>query len=332
MLHITNGDCSADLLHEAEIAGEIQPWREALMCGPTPAGYSPGEWLVLRAQYLSQESGEKLDDCENTLAEQEDALATSLAHDEVVLWFDQDLFCQVNLLYLLNWFNGKNLGRTKLSLVCIDSFPGMIGFKGLGQLSPQQLASLLDRRERVKAGALQLAHRAWSAYSASSPEALATLVNQDFSHLRFLKTALLSHLERFPSVRNGLGKIENTALDIMAGGINEFHPLFWIFSELEPAYGLGHLQLLNAIRKMISAKKPLIRFSGRRKPREISIDELLTSSFELTESGERIWQGEKDFVEINGIDEWLGGVHLREAESLWRWNEPRRTLVPHKSN
>jgi hypothetical protein len=39
----------------------------------------------------------------------------------------------------------------------------------------------------------------------------------------------------------------------------------------------------------------------------------------ITETGQRVLQGQADFVELNGIDLWLGGVHLR-ADNLWRWD------------
>ena len=329
MLQILNGDSTAGLLREAEMPGEIQPWREALVAGPTPRELSPEEWIARRAQFLSQADPEHdLEYCTNALRDQEQVLESYPQHDEVVLWFEHDLFCQVNLLYLLNWFRGKKLGKTTLSLICIDSFPGMIGFRGLGQLSPQQLASLMERRHEIESEVLRLAHRAWSAYCAPTPEELCEFVNQDSSPMPFLKNALLVHFERFPSLRNGLGKIENMALEIIAGGVNEFEPLFCIFSELEPTFGLGDLQFFDSLKKMISARKPLIEVSRQGKlNKPFNLVTFMDSSFELTPAGEAVLRAHQDFIEINGIDEWLGGVRLQGQHNLWRWNEEAEKLV-----
>ena len=54
MLHIHNGDCSADIARKANLPGEHLAWREALVCGPTPGGLSEDDWRRLRAQHLEQ--------------------------------------------------------------------------------------------------------------------------------------------------------------------------------------------------------------------------------------------------------------------------------------
>ncbi|HEX9652167.1 MAG TPA: RNA polymerase subunit sigma-24 [bacterium] len=327
ILHIVNGDSSADVLQATKMPGDIQPWREALMAGPAPQGLSPQEWIATRARFLSQDSGQDLEYCTNALNEQDKVLTSYSRYDEVILWFEYDLFCQVNLLYLLNWFSRKKLARTTLSLICINSFPGMIGFRGLGQLSPPQMASLFDQRQPVSSEALRLAQQAWGAYCSPEPKELNRLVNADTSVLPFLKNALLAHLKRFPSLANGLGKVENTALDIIAGGINEFEALFCIFSELEPAFGLGDLQFWGSLKKMISCKEPLIEITGRdNQEKTLSFGDLPHAAFELTKFGERVWQGQADFIETNGVDEWLGGVRLADRQNHWRWNGQKKAV------
>ena len=95
-----------------------------------------------------------------------DALATFSEHDEVVLWFEQDLFCQVHLTYLLNWFASRGLGYTRLTLICVDEFPGVQIFHGLGQLNENQLLSLFPQRRETTKQQLELASTAWQAYCA----------------------------------------------------------------------------------------------------------------------------------------------------------------------
>ena len=124
MLHIHNGDSSANTARQSSLPGEHFAWREALIEGPTPAGVEGEEWRRLRAKHLAESYGVELDKCERELLDQEQALARFPEHDEIVLWFEHDLFCQTNLLYLLNWFAQRDLGTTKLSLVCIGEFPG----------------------------------------------------------------------------------------------------------------------------------------------------------------------------------------------------------------
>ena len=67
------------------------------------------------------------------------------------------LFDQLILAWHLDWFARRDLGRTRLSLICIGQFPGVEPFHGLGQLSPAQLASLLGTRQLVTTGRLRSA-------------------------------------------------------------------------------------------------------------------------------------------------------------------------------
>ena len=101
--------------------------------------------------------------CFEGLIQQEEALKTLAKHDEVVLWFEFDLFCQLNLIYILGKLRGQNLAATKLSLICIGEFPGIHDFRGLGQLTAEQLVSLFPGRQPVTAEQMELAGRAWKA-------------------------------------------------------------------------------------------------------------------------------------------------------------------------
>ena len=54
-----------------------------------------------------------------------------------------------------------------VSLVCIGSFPGHPRFKGLGELSPGELATLLEARQQIGEAQHSLAARAWEAFRAA---------------------------------------------------------------------------------------------------------------------------------------------------------------------
>ena len=50
---------------------------------------------------------------------------------------------------------------------------------------------------------------------------------------------------------------------------------------------------------------------------------------ELTEAGAAVLRGEADYVELNGIDRWLGGVYLYGTKAAWRWDAGTRQLTNH---
>jgi hypothetical protein len=287
------------------------------------------EWRKTRAAHLSSAYRVEFDKCHRQLELQEEVFASFPSHDEVVLWFESDLFCQTNMLYVLDWFARRDLGRTKLSLVCIGEFPGRPGFRGLGELEPEHLTSLFEKRNGVTGAELELAAKAWRAYRSADPRAIEQLLQTDISPLPFLKDALQLHLERFPSAHNGLGRIERRGLEFVRNGATRFIELFPGFSEAESGYGLGDAQFWNAMQQIIRAPRPLLQFSnGSRDVRQFTPEAINNNTaLEITEAGIAALNGQADFVMMNGIDAWLGGVHLFGKDIIWRWNDSDKKLV-----
>ena len=322
MLHIVNGESTASTLRESSVTGEVFSFRDALIDGPTPAGLSDQEWRRTRSAHLSESYGVGLNSCEQDLSSQDAALHSFLQHEEVVLWFEHDLFCHVNLFYLLNWFAQQDLSQTKLSLINIGEFPGRENFRGLGELNVEQLGSLFPERHQVTTDELNLATSAWVAYCASEPNAIETLIQSDTSALPFLKRAFQSHLKRFPATRNGLGRIENRSLELVAAGAERFSDLFPEFVRAEPVYGLGDAQLWLALRRVSIAQQPLLEVHNGIGAEQLTADVVHKARFRLTETGQAVLRDEADFIRLNGIDHWLGGVHLHGSGAVWRWDEP----------
>ncbi len=327
MLHILNGDSTAGILKQSGLQGEMLSWREALMAGPTPRNLSLDRWIDVRAKHLSEAYEVSFDKCKKDLSALYAGLQTSSQHDEIVLWFEHDLFCQVNLIHVLDWFSKQALGKTKLSLICIGTFPGKKNFRGLGELTPAQLASLFDQRHEVSRVEINLAAEAWAAYCSPNPQSLVNLFEKDMPALPFLKAALSKHLARFPSVRNGLGNIENKALELIASGASEFQKLFPEFGNAEPVYSLGDAQFWNDLQPMINVKHPLLTYTNMADKKPNSENGVqFNASFALTETGRTVLNCASDFIALNGIDKWLGGVHL-QPENIWRWDEQNQKMI-----
>lgn len=327
MLHLHNGDSSADTAKRSSLPGEHVAFRESLITGPTPSGLSDNAWRRVRSAHLSEAYGVDKQKCERDLLSQEETLGSFSEHDEVVLWFEHDLFCQLHLIYLLDWFSRRDLGKTTLSLISIGEFPGKENFRGLGELMPDELASLFPKRQRLTPAQIAIATAAWENYCSPNPTDIERLLQGDTSALLFLGVALRAHLERFPSTKNGLSRIENRALELTSQGFNSFSDLFSKFGDAEPVYGLGDAQFWLALRRMCAARAPLLTVAGV--DDEDLEEQILTSEvvrnarFALTWLGESTLKGEADFVALNGIDLWLGGVHLSGSTNtnVWRWDE-----------
>jgi hypothetical protein len=52
-----------------------------------------------------------------------------------------------------------------------------------------------------------------------------------------------------------------------------------------------------------------------------------TTGVRLTGAGARVLAGQADQIALNGIDRWIGGVHLQGHYVPWRWNDGTETIV-----
>jgi hypothetical protein len=313
-------------LKESNIAGEHFAFREALIAGATPQGLSNEEWLKIRAKSLTDDYTVDYQKCYNDLLQQQETLSKIGNHEEVILWFEHDWFCQLHLVYLLQHIAEMNLPQTVLSLLCINEFPGKENFRGLGELNSEQMASLFDKRTVVTVAQKQLARQVWQGYCSPTPETLASLLHQDTSALPFLKAALQKHLAQFPSTQNGLGMIENRALQLLQDGHKNFSKLFPAFGKAEPVFGLGDAQFWNILKRLAQATEPALLIDVKDIDQAMKADAFLQASIQITKFGEDVLSGVKDFIHTNGINQWLGGVHL-SANQVWRWNAGAQTVL-----
>ena len=317
MLHVTNGDVAADLIREAGIQGDITLSADVLHEGPAPAGLQPERWRKVRARYLAECGYADYDRCLAELTKWDHQLEGYRNHDEVVLWFEHDLFDQLQLLRLLDWFGARDpnfIARGRLSLIGTSEF--------LGELTPERMAALLPERRPVTEQQVFLARHAWRAFCSPEPIGVEVALRRDTSALPFLADALLRHLEEFPWTRDGLSRTERQALLGLDAGFETFESLFRAVQALERSPWQGDTSFFHCLKGLASPPMPLIRLEagpgGTIRNQRIS----------LTATGREVLAGREDWVRLHGIDRWLGGVHLRGAQAQWRWDGEHARLAP----
>lgn len=329
MLHIVNGDHVANTLRKVIPEGDILVWREVYPVGPNFTNPADASNRQVRAQYLEQALGIPAAEFTRVSSDQEQQLARFAEYEEVVLWFEHDLFDQTMLSYLLHWFEQQSLGRTKLSLLCIGSFPGIELFRGLGQLNEEQLASLSGTWQTVGREQLMLGKALWEAYTSPDPSKLVELLQEDTSALPYAHQAFQQHLAQFPSIHNGLGLVEQFTLKQVDCGIASPYELFKHVCNRLHELGMGDLQYWHVLAKLTSGTHPLLHVDGVETFPNFqgTPPSFRECTLSLTEAGRQVLEGQADWVALNGIDTWLGGVHLTGQSVPCRWDTVTKALV-----
>lgn len=103
-LIITNGDAAGELLRRSFAGAEVLPWRDVLHDGPVPLTHDLAELTAIRARYLAGRGWGEFARIEADLAARDRGLMHMASFDRVVLWFEHDLFDQLQLLQILDWF------------------------------------------------------------------------------------------------------------------------------------------------------------------------------------------------------------------------------------
>lgn len=331
MLHVVNGDVMADKLRQGIVQGEILVWREIYPVGPVFRNMTPGESLCPRAAYLESRLGiprqQYLENCEA----QERVLRDFRKYREIVLWFEHDLFDQTMLAFLLHWFARQpSLGDTRLSLLCIGSYPGIEDFRGLGQLSLEQLGALTGTWQAIGPQEMELGRRVWEAYASADPGDLLALLEGDLSPLPYMREAILSHLSRLPSTVNGLGCVEQTVLELAAQGTQRPYDLFRQVGSRLNALGMGDLEFRYRLAALAKEPFALLRLEAAEDRLDVDrpLAEYANGGVALTELGRKVLAGTEDWVTLKPLDEWFGGLHLQGSPCRWRWDPASETIRP----
>jgi len=297
VIHITSGDCAADLLRASGLPGSVIGWRDSAAVGPSPGGLAFDEYRALRAAFRG---------VPEEIFQDVDLLAALPEDEEVVLWFDACPYDQTILVRLLAWFRAHDPERP-LELIEVGEFPGVEPFYGLGQLTPGQLAALFPARRKVTTAELTLGTAAWEAHCATDPREVERLLASGTDALPYLRPAFCRLLEQFPFAENGLSRTEEECLRALAEGPLRFGEVFRAVTRMEePNHGCwyGDGELLATLRSLAAGTVPAISETAGR--------------FELTGMGRALLAGEADWVEENGIDRWQGGVHLTQQNVVRR--------------
>jgi len=347
-LHIVSEQKTGVTIEASDIEGEVLVWQDALYEGPLLHNESLMELSMIRADYFSRLGWGEYIEIASLYNQRNRIISGFLQYSEIVLWFDSGLNNQLQLVQLVNWFSTQNTAHAIISIVTRDRLPDVVGFVDFAMLNVRQLEKLLRSRAELTNSQTMLCQRAWRALTAETPTGLLKFFPRDMSSMPYLKNAILRFVQQFPGKTNGLCKTEQLiiyalkTLNDADTSQDQMEKIYLSVQGKEPIPFMSRAIFYAYLQKMIMSPQPIIAKCVLEKTEALEVAEVgddvidneagaevvIEEEFQLslTKVAGQITNSWVDWVQVNGIDRWLGGVHLCDG-NIWRYNAEARQLM-----
>ncbi|MDT0685696.1 DUF1835 domain-containing protein [Autumnicola psychrophila] len=299
-IHIINGDGLAAKMMELDIPGEVIVWRELLCEGPTVQDVGSNEFIEVRKKFVRDTYDISPEDYEEKFISQLEKLLELEEYEEVILWFEFDLFCHINMIAAISFFlNQKE--EVPMYLVCSKKLNGEKGHKPLTQLNAKQLYNHYQNKIPLTSDDLQTAVYIWELYCSNNPLQLKAQIKKH-SNFEYLSSCIRAHIERFPNSKTGINSLERNILTIIQRNvISSENQLLGYALEYQGYYGYSDDQMQRLLKKLQDFY--------------VVEDERVI----LSKKGEAVMEGNKNFYRELNNNEYFGGAKmydfLYESES-----------------
>jgi len=244
--NILNGDSLAYSFPDAKIEGDIIVVREGLIDGDL-SGNDLQDFWHSRARYMGLTEAEYHD----KVVSEFEKIMNAPDDSEFNLWFEYDLFCQVNMWFVISIINSLSVNKKVYAVYTSYLDRSNKHFwNGFGPASSSQLQVCFADRILLSDADLQLGQELWAAYKDNNFEELIRLAKNQSFVFPYLQEVVKAHIDRFPKDGTN-GRPEKVIEDITKNISTDFHKVFKEFWNRESIYGFGDTQLKHLYDKVM---------------------------------------------------------------------------------
>ena len=252
VVHILNGDSTSYAIKEGGIKGDTIVWREMLVEGPLDKNFGSDAFWKKRYSFFENELGvSNLEYYDKTIKEII-KIKDLTSYNEVVLWFEFDLFCQVNVIALCSYLLQYYRNDINYYLVCTGKEKDKLGMQSLSDYHPSFYSNLLENKIELTRHDLLFAEECWQVYVKNDEYDLRRFNFKKNTKFKYLQPAIDQHLKRFHE-KEILNQIGYKILEIMkatACSEKDIIQELLIWQRKETVYGFGDLQYIMELKKL----------------------------------------------------------------------------------
>lgn len=230
--HVLPGDSLVEEFSKTDLKGETIVCREALIVGPIDAETHDEFWEE-RAKFILTDYGEDEIEFHEKVADELERLGDIAAGDEVNLWFEYELFCQVNMWFCISRLADSGAEIYRVAPVVRSKRDR---WKGFGGLKSADLVKCFETRAKLAVKDIDLGKSLWKAYQAKDKTELAKLADLSSRTFPYLDetAAAASEIDTKPA---------EILRAIRSEGMRDPEAIFVEFSNRAGVYGFGDLQV-----------------------------------------------------------------------------------------
>ena len=231
-----------------------------------------------------------------------------------MLWFEHDLYDQLQLLDALALAHESGFDDARVELIVVGSFPGKPAFRGLGELAADELETLWPARVPVTAALGATAHDVWAAIRAPDPLALAAARGDGGRRSPVPRRRASSPLEELPQTGDGLSRTERHVLHALEGGPLTAGALFLATQASDEAPYLGDTWFFRTVAALGTGEQRLVETTaGAPVPAPPPLGDargFVQLELRVTDTGRAVLRGDADRVSLVELDRWVLGTHV----------------------
>ncbi|MGV3589939.1 MAG: DUF1835 domain-containing protein [Adhaeribacter sp.] len=219
--NILNGDSLAYSFPDAKIAGDVIVVREALIDGDL-SGNNLHDFWQTRAKYMRITEPEY----NNSVVKEFEKIINAPDNSEFNLWFEYDLFCQVNMWFVISIINGLSIKKKVFAVYTayLDKTSKLF-WNGFGPANSDELNVCYANKIPLSEADLDFGQELWNAYKNDNLKALTNLSKHQSLAFPYLQEVVKAHVDRFP--KDGTkGRPEKVIKDITNNISTNFNIVF----------------------------------------------------------------------------------------------------------
>ena len=237
--HILNGDCLVEQLNQTDINQDYIICRECLIEGDLNSDNATEFWSI-RAKFIADTYNVSIEEYFTKTVKEFEKLTRLPHNSEVYLWFENDLFCQTNMWFVISLLS-KN-PTLKLFRVFPMIEKSADTWKGFGIANAEMLKQAFSTKIHFKPKDIELGKKLWTAYKNADFLMLKELSKEQSDCFQYLEEVCQAHIDRFPLDKT-LGRPEKIVKEIIEAKSLEFQDVFTEFSKREGIYGFSDQQI-----------------------------------------------------------------------------------------